>query len=65
MTNTVPIREKINLTVQEASQLFSVGTHKIRELSRNGDCDFTVSIGAKLLINKERFNDYLLRHQEF
>lgn len=60
----VPIWEKINLTIPEAAAMFNIGQHTIRYLSANGDSDFAIQVGKKLLINKERFDRYLLNHPD-
>ena len=59
MKKEVPIWEKANLTVEEASLYFNVGTHKIRELTEDDDCPYVLWIGSKRLIKKKPFEEYL------
>lgn len=60
MRETVPISEKLNLTIEEAAQYSNIGQHKIRELLRENDCDFSLNVGTKVLIKRERFVKYLM-----
>lgn len=58
----VPIWEKYMLTVDEAVQYFGIGEKKIRALiaeNINTDFCFTVQIGNKSLINRQKFEDFL------
>lgn len=55
----IPIWEKANLTVEEASLYSGVGRNKIREISDNGDCDFVLWVGNKRLIKRKKFEEYL------
>lgn len=59
---TVPIWEKYMLTVDEAVQYFGIGEKKIRALiaeNINTDYCFTVQIGNKSLINRQKFENFL------
>ena len=59
---TVPIWEKYMLTVDEAVQYFGIGEKKMRTLiaeNINTDFCFTVQIGNKSLINRQKFENYL------
>lgn len=59
---SVPIWEKYMLTVDEAVLYFGIGEKKIRALiveNLNSDYCFTVQIGNKSLINRQKFEDFL------
>ena len=59
---TVPIWEKYMLTVDEAVQYFGIGERKMRTLiaeNINTDYCFTVQIGNKSLINRQKFENFL------
>ena len=59
---TVPIWEKYMLTVDEAVQYFGIGEKKIRMLiaeNINTNYCFTVQIGNKSLINRQKFENFL------
>ena len=59
---TVPIWEKYMLTVDKAVQYFGIGEKKMRTLiaeNINTDYCFTVQIGNKSLINRQKFENFL------
>lgn len=56
---SVPIWKKMNLTVEEASEYSGIGTSKIKELSNSEDCPFVLWNGAKRLIKRKQFEEYL------
>lgn len=58
---TVPIYQKISLTVEEASALTNIGKTKIYDLVKERDCDFTLQVGKKILIKREPFIKYLMK----
>lgn len=55
----VPIWQKANLTIKEASEYSNIGIHKIRELIDLPGCDFVLNIGAKKLIKREMFEKFM------
>ena len=57
--NKVPIWEKLNLTVEEASEYSNIGVNKIREISNDDNCPFVLCIGNKRLIKRRKFDEYL------
>ena len=57
----VPIWEKMNLTIEEASVIFNIGEHKLREITDSEDCPFVLWIGRKRLIKKRQFLAYIDR----
>lgn len=57
----IPIYQKINLTVTEASALSNIGQAKIYELAKERDCDFSLQVGKKILIKREPFIRYLMK----
>lgn len=56
---TVPLCEKRNLTLEEASEYFGIGVSKIRELTNQENCDFVLWIGTKRLIKRIKFEQFL------
>lgn len=58
---TVPIYQKTNLTVEEASALTNIGKTKIYSLVKERDCDFSLQVGKKILIKREPFIRYLMK----
>ena len=57
--NEVPLWEKPNLTLEEASSYFNIGINKLRELSNADNCDFVLWIGTKRLIKRKLLERFL------
>lgn len=57
--DTVPISEKVNLSLEEAAAYFNIGMSKIRELSNSEDCPFVLWVGAKRLIKRKKMEAFL------
>lgn len=64
MENNIPIWEKINLTIKEASIYSNIGINKIQEMSKNPRCHFVLYVGKKKLIKRKEFEKYLLEQIE-
>lgn len=56
---SVPIADKMNLTITEAAAYSNIGENRIRELVKKKDCDFALAVGAKILIKREKFEKYI------
>lgn len=57
---TVPIPQKLLITVEEAAEYSHIGVHKIRELIEEKDCNFVLKKGAYSLIKRIKFERYIL-----
>lgn len=57
----VPIWEKSNLTLEEASAYSGIGVNKLRVMSDREDCVFVLWIGSKRLIKRKQFDEYIAR----
>ena len=55
----IPIWEKHNLTLDEATAYYNIGVGKLRELTNDDRCKFVLWVGNKRLIKKDLFNKYL------
>lgn len=55
----VPLWEKSNLTLEEASAYSGIGVNKLRELSNGRDCTFVLWVGSKRLIKRKLFDSYI------
>ena len=55
----IPVWEKINLTLQEASQLSHIGINELRERTNVPDCKFVLFKGTHRLIKRKQFEEYL------
>lgn len=56
---SVPIWEKIALTLEEAAAYSNVGINRIREITNNENCPFVLFVGNKRLIKRKPFEKYL------
>ena len=60
MVGSVPISEKYSLTIAEACEYFNIGDKKLRRIiSENIDSGLYIQNGAKTLIKRKKFEDYL------
>lgn len=59
MKREIPIWEKANLTLEEASAYFNIGINKLRELSDQDNCKFVLWCGSKRLIKRKLLEEYL------
>ena len=57
--HVVPIHEKFNLTIEEASQYFNIGRDKLYELVNEDGCKFVLHNGRNILIKRKPFEKYL------
>ncbi|MCI5586403.1 MAG: helix-turn-helix domain-containing protein [Lachnospiraceae bacterium] len=58
-TIEVPIWEKYNLTIDEASAYSGIGKSKIRQMLNERGCSFLLKIGNKHLIKRKEFEKFL------
>ena len=59
MDRSIPIWEKMNLTVEEAAEYRNIGINKINELAKNPMCPFVLYIGKKKLIKRKEFEKFI------
>ena len=57
----MPIWQKTNLTLEEASDYSGIGINKIRNLSVGDECPFVLWVGSKRLIKRRLFDEYIER----
>lgn len=55
----VPLWQKSNLTLEEASAYSGIGINKLRRLSDAENCSFVLWNGRKRLIKRKLLDDYL------
>ena len=56
---TVPIPQKLALTVKEASVYSNIGINKIDKMLRMPNCPFVIYVGAKKLVKRKEFEKYI------
>ena len=59
ITTKIPIWEKINLTIQAASEYSNIGMSTIRGILQEKGCPFLLKVGNKHLIKRKEFEKYL------
>lgn len=58
MHNSIPIWQKLNLTIEEAAEYSNIGRDKITELVKNPECPFALRKGRVTLIKRKEFEKY-------
>ena len=57
--NNVEIKDKLNLTIKEASVYSNIGETTIRNLLKERGCPFLLKIGNRQLIKRKEFEKYI------
>lgn len=61
--SNIPIWEKQNLTVKEAAAYSGIGENTIRSLLKSRHCPFLLRVGAKQMIKRKQFDEYIEKNQ--
>lgn len=56
----VPINKKLLLTVKEAAAYSNIGINRIDAMLRKEGCPFVLFVGAKKLVKRQAFEDYIV-----
>ncbi len=56
---TIPISEKIALTVKEASEYSNIGINRLEELLKDPRCKFVLYVGKKKLVKRKEFEQFV------
>ena len=59
MKEIVPIKDKLNLTIEEAAEYSNIGINKIDEMAKDPQCPFVLYVGRKKLIKRVAFEKYI------
>ena len=59
MTKEIPIWEKSNLTLEEASAYSGIRINKLRDISNDKNCPFVLWNGNKRLFKRKKLDEYL------
>ena len=57
--DTVPIPQKMTLTIREAAAYSNIGINKIDRLLRSPNCPFVLFVGTKKLVKRREFEDFI------
>lgn len=60
----VEIKDKLNLTFEEAAVYSNIGINKLRSLADKPNCPFVLYIGTRKVIKRKEFERYLDRVNE-
>lgn len=61
----VEIKDKINLTIEEAAAYSNIGINRIRYMANEPSCPFSLFIGKRrVLIKRKAFEQYLEKVSE-
>ena len=56
---TVPIHEKVTLTIKEAVEYSNIGINKIDAMLRSPNCPFVLFVGTKKLVKRKEFEQFI------
>lgn len=56
---TVPIHEKVALTIREAAEYSNIGINKIDSMLRSPNCPFVLFVGSKKLVKRKEFEQFI------
>ncbi len=59
MKNTIPIWEKMNLSVEEAAEYSNIGINKLYKMINEPSCSFVLYVGQKKVIKRKEFERYI------
>ena len=55
----IQIKDKMNLTIKEASLYSNIGESNLRKLLKKRNCPFLLRVGTKQLIKRVEFEEYI------
>lgn len=64
MVKTIPIWEKVTLTVEEASEYSNIGINRISSMLNEISCPFVLRVGNKRLVKRKEFEHYIEKSNE-
>lgn len=61
----VEVKDKILLTLEEASAICNIGINRMREVTRNPRCSFVIYNGKTRLVVRKKLEEYIDKNIEF
>lgn len=55
----VPIHLKLNLTIKEAAEYSNIGINRLEEMLKKPNCKFVLYVGAKKLVKRRAFEEFI------
>ena len=59
MKETVPIKDKLNLTIEEAAEYSNIGQNRLSTLLKEPRCTFVLYVGKKKLVKRREFDQFI------
>ncbi|MDE7199731.1 MAG: transposase [Lachnospiraceae bacterium] len=60
--NTIPVWKRYALTITEAAEYYHIGENKLRMIAdEHPEADFIIMNGNRILIKRQKFEEYLDR----
>ena len=56
---TVPIQDKLALTIREAAEYSNIGINKLESLLRSPRCPFVLYVGKKKFVKRKEFEKFI------
>ncbi len=56
---TVPIHQKVTLTIKEAAEYSNIGINKIEAMLLSPNCPFVLFVGTKKLVKHKEFEQFI------
>jgi excisionase family DNA binding protein len=60
----VPIKDKLNLTIEEAAEYSNIGINRIENMLKAPGCPFVLYVGRKKIVKRREFEKYLSKTLE-
>ena len=57
--DSIPVHLKLNLTLKEAAEYSNIGINRLSLMISDPNCPFTLSVGSKRLIKRQKFEEYI------
>lgn len=61
---TVPIQDKVALTIREVAEYSNIGVNKLESLLRSPRCPFVLYVGKKKLVKRKEFEKFITDNVE-
>ena len=59
------MQEKILLSIAEASQLFGIGQHRLREIMKDDyNCIYHLTVGRAIKVKRKPFEEYIRKAEQ-
>lgn len=56
---TIPLHQKLNLTIRETAEYSNIGINKIDDMLKQPNCPFVLYVGTKKLVKRKEFEEYI------